>query len=252
MNRQVPTQHYLLIGRGRLANHLAHFFDLKNISYLRWSRLDSIEDLNRFVPLAKKILLAISDDAIESFIQQNHLPPQKTIHFSGALSTSFAVQLHPLMTFSLELYEKETYEAISFVSPESTPHLKELLPELENPHYFIPQGSEAFYHALCVLSGNGTTLLWQAVLNEFQKKFSIPSSALWPYLEQIVINLQSNPATALTGPWARNDLKTIQRNERALTHSPFLEIYQSFLENYKSRSQETALTSKGVFYENRT
>lgn len=245
MNRQVPTQHYLLIGRGRLANHLAHFFDLKNISYLRWSRLDSAEDLDRFVLLAKKILLAISDDAIDSFIKKHHLPVEKTIHFSGALSTPMALQLHPLMTFSFELYDKHVYETMSFVSPASTPSLKELLPELDNPHYLIPEGSEALYHALCVLSGNGTTLLWQTVLTQFQQKFSIPSSALWPYLEQIVQNLQKNPTTALTGPWVRNDEKTIQRNEQALAGSSLLKIYHSLSENYQSRA-------KGVFHENRT
>lgn len=234
MNRQVPTQHYLLIGRGRLANHLAYYFDLKNISFLRWSRLDSTEDLHKFIPLAKKILLAINDDAIEPFCKWHNLPAEKTIHFSGALSTPLAWQLHPLMTFSNQLYDLPAYEKLSFVSPEQTPSLSELIPELPNPHHLIPQGSEALYHALCVLSGNGTTLLWQTVAKQFQQKFSIPSSALWPYLDQIVDNLKKNPETALTGPWVRNDLKTIQRHERALANSSLFDVYQSLFENYQS------------------
>lgn len=229
MNRQVPTKkYYLLIGRGRLARHFAHYFDLKNIPYLQWSRADSSEDLKKFLAVSEKIFLAISDDAIESFILENSLPSEKTVHFSGALSTPLAFQLHPLMTFSHELYDLETYESMSFVSTTHTPPLEKILPELRNAHYYIPEGKESLYHALCVLSGNGTTLLWQTVLEQFEKTLSIPAQALWPYLEQIVFNLQKNPQSALTGPWVRNDQKTIQKNEHALQSSSLASLYHSF------------------------
>jgi 2-dehydropantoate 2-reductase len=237
MNRQVPTSYYLLIGRGRLATHLAAYFDLKNISYLQWSRIDSLDDLQKFILISRRIFLAISDDAIEPFIKSHQLPREKTIHFSGALSTPFAYQLHPLMTFAKQVYDLETYESLSFVSPEGTPTLSELIPELSNKHYFIPEGREAFYHALCVLAGNGTTLLWQTAMEQFQKTLGLPPEAVWPYLEQIVSNLQKNPHTALTGPWARNDQKTILKNERALASSALGSLYHSF---------------QGVYHEDRT
>ncbi len=242
MNRQVPTNYYLLIGRGRLATHFAAYFEIKNIPFLQWSRVDSPDDLKKFSLLSKRIFLAISDDAIEPFITTHQLPPEKTVHFSGALSTPLAYQLHPLMTFSKEPYEKETYESMAFVSatsafPNHSPTLSELIPELSNKHYFIPEGREAFYHALCVLSGNGTTLLWQAAIEHFQKTLGLPAEAVWPYLEQIIFNLQKNPATALTGPWARDDRKTILKNERALQSTALGSLYQSF---------------QGVFHEDRT
>jgi 2-dehydropantoate 2-reductase len=246
MNRQVPANYYLIIGRGRLATHLAHYFHLKNISFLQWSRLDSTQDLEKFVALSKRIFVAISDDAIENFIITHQLPLDKTIHFSGALTTSLALQLHPLMTFSPDLYDLATYEAFCFVSPQGSPGLYELIPELQNPHYFIPAGHEAFYHALCVLSGNGTTLLWQNVLEQFQKNLSIPPSALWPYLEQIVFNLQKNPYNALTGPWVRHDQKTIQKNEKALQSSSLSSLYRSLTETYNK-----SFYHKGVSHENR-
>ncbi len=242
MNRQVPTNYYLLIGRGRLATHLAAYFEFKNIPFLQWSRVDSLDDLKKFIPMSQRIFLAISDDAIEPFITTHQLPRDKTIHFSGALSTPLAYQLHPLMTFAKELYEPETYETMAFIStasvfPNSAPSLSELIPELSNKHYFIPEGREAFYHALCVLSGNGTTLLWQAAIEQFQKTLGLPVEAVWPYLEQIIFNLQKNPATALTGPWARNDQKTILKNEHALQSTALGSLYQSF---------------QGVYHEDRT
>ena len=242
MTRQVPTYYYLLIGRGRLATHLAAYFKFKNIPFLQWSRVDSLDDLKKFILLSKRIFLAISDDAIEPFITAHQLPRDKAIHFSGALSTPLAHQLHPLMTFAKDLYDPETYESMAFVSaasafPNTAPTLKDLIPELSNKHYFIPEGREAFYHALCVLSGNGTTLLWQAAIEHFQKTLDLPAEAVWPYLEQIIFNLQKNPTTALTGPWARNDRKTILKNEHALQSTALGSLYHSF---------------QGVYHEDRT
>lgn len=235
MHRQVPTDYYFIIGRGRLARHFCRYFELKNIPFLQWSRVDSAEDLKKFLPVSKLALLAISDDSIEGFAQENSLSPEKTVHFSGALSTPCALQLHPLMTFSKDLYDLQTYESFCFVSPHGTPALANLIPELSNKHFFIPQGSEALYHALCVLSGNGTTLLWQTVLEQFKTQFSLPQEALSPYLEQTVFNLQKNSATALTGPWARNDQSTILKNTNALQNTPLATLYKSLSDLYKKQ-----------------
>lgn len=221
------------------------YFELKNISFLQWSRADSPEDLKNFLAVSKLIFLAISDDAIEKFIADHQLPHQRTIHFSGALSTPKALQLHPLMTFAKELYDLKTYESLSFVSTQGTPALSSLIPELSNKHYLIPRGSEALYHALCVLSGNGTTLLWQTVLAQFQQQFSIPQEALWPYLEKIVFNLQKNSATALTGPWVRNDQTTIAKNAEALQGSQLAPLYKTLCETY-SKQQNVFLSQRSL------
>lgn len=239
MIRQVPTkEHYLIIGRGRLAKHLAYYLDLKNIPYLQWSRIDSQQDLRRFLVLARVVFLAISDDAIEPFIKTHQLSPEKTVHFSGALATPLAQQLHPLMTFSHDLYEPEVYEKMSFISSQGATPLTDIIPELQNSHFIIPSGSESFYHALCVLGGNGTTLLWQTLIEQFQNKLAIPPEALWPYLEQIIKNLRHHTHTALTGPWVRNDLSTIQKNVHALqNHSSLQNLYHSLNETYKSQNE---------------
>ncbi len=239
MNRQVPTTYYLIIGRGRLARHMCRYFELKNIPFLQWSRADAPEDLIKFLNVSKLVFLAISDDTIENFITKHKLSADNTVHFSGALSTPRALQLHPLMTFSEQLYDLQTYESFAFVSPQDTPALSLLIPELSNKQYFIPPGSEALYHALCVLSGNGTTLLWQTVFEQFTQRFSIPQEALWPYLEQIVYNLQKNSSTALTGPWVRNDQGTISKNTLALQNTSLANLYKSFSDTFKSQQAET-------------
>ena len=68
MQRQVPLT-YLLIGNGRLARHLAHYFTAKNLAYTQWNRRDKdLSELQDLSQQADYILLLIRDDQIDSFI----------------------------------------------------------------------------------------------------------------------------------------------------------------------------------------
>lgn len=234
MSRQVPF-YYLIIGQGRLAQHLKHYFALEGLSFLNWHRQQPIENLQTLVEHAEKVLLAVSDDAIEDFILKNNVPKEKAIHFSGSLDTKLAYQLHPLMTFSHELYKHEDYLKIPFITTYDSPSLEELIPELTNPFYQIDREHVEMYHALCVLSGNGTILLWQKVFEDFENKLGVPKKALMPYLQRILTNLLFNPDKALTGPWVRSDEGTIEKNKLALKKDKFLPLYESFHDLYKDR-----------------
>src|ERR671927_129401 len=100
-----------LIGDGRLARHLAHYFLLADQPLQRWSRrMLAAQGLTWQAALqdCDTILLAVSDRAIEPLASEIRTTPgfedRTLIHFSGALFTPLAWGYHPLMTFSDTLY----------------------------------------------------------------------------------------------------------------------------------------------------
>lgn len=137
------------------------------------------------------------------------------------------------MTFGPELYDLDTYRRIAFVLDAGGSPLHELFPGLPNPSFTIPAGERAYYHALCVMAGNFSVLLWRKLFDELQQRFGIPATAAYPYLAQMAANLQRDPAGALTGPLVRRDLETIHANLKALEGDPFHAIYSAFARAYE-------------------
>src|SRR5438309_769347 len=78
------------------------------------------------------------------------------------------------------------------------PPLSALLPGVPNESYRVPASARPLYHALCVLAGPGTTLLWQKLFRELEARWGIPRAAVIPYLRQITRNLETSD-TPLTG-----------------------------------------------------
>lgn len=228
---QVPT--YAIIGNGRMARHMCHYLSLLNIPHQQWSRQSSAS-LEASVSDCHHVLLLISDQAIEPFIQAHACLKDKClVHFSGALTTRLAHAAHPLMTFSESLYRQEDYRKVVFVIEHKGPEFSKLCPGLPNQSYSIPVSQKPLYHSLCVLSGNFTTILWQKVFHEFEEKLQLPREVLYPYLEKTMQNLMSGRQDVLTGPIARNDTTTIDANITALTDDPFQQVYQAIVEAYK-------------------
>lgn len=232
--RQVPL--YTIIGAGRLAQHLAYYLNQLCLPFQQWSRsIDPAEkELKRVLQNAQHVLLAINDSAIEPFINthSNDLHNKVIVHFSGSLITASAHGAHPLMAFSSNLYSEDIYPRIPFILEYDSPAFDILLPKLPNPHFRIPKHDKTFYHALCVLGGNFTCLLWQKLFQEFAQRWQIPREALHLYLQQNVANLINQPEQALTGPLVRNDQLTLIKNLAALQGDPFQQVYESFVNAY--------------------
>ena len=230
--RQVPT--YLIIGNGRVARHFCRYFDFLGISYTQWHRRLPVADLARVLPDATHILLLIRDDAIEGF-SKAHLSDCAAlkIHFSGALTVAGGHGAHPLMTFGTEMYGIEKYQSIPFVVDRGAPDFATLLPGLANTHVRLDPQDKAKYHALCVMAGNFSCLLWQKLFDCLEKDFNIPVDIAHPYLRQQTENLLKDHVSALTGPLARGDTATIARNLAALKDDPLQAVYESFVQAYK-------------------
>jgi 2-dehydropantoate 2-reductase len=235
--RQVP--HYFIIGNGRVARHFQHYFSLLQLSYSNWHRQEPLARLAEKIPYASHILLLISDSGIENFIS-THLKNTNSLlmHFSGSLTSTLAYGTHPLMTFGENLYSLEQYQTIPFVIDHDAPDFAEMFPHLPNQHVRLRRELKAKYHALCVLSGNFSCMLWQKLFNSLEKEFNLSPEIAHPYFLQQTKNIFTNPNTALTGPLVRNDVETIQKNLAALASDPFQEVYESFVKCYQQLPKE--------------
>jgi 2-dehydropantoate 2-reductase len=243
---QVPE--LLLIGDGRLARHLKHYFEQLGLSHATWSRRAFAEGrspaLSGLVAPDTRVLLAISDGAIEPFITSHpELEGARKIHFSGRLSTPLAYGAHPLFSFASTLYERELYDRIPFIVDRGAPPLSELIPGLPNPSFEIDPEQRARYHALCVLAGNFTTLLWRKFFFELGWELDLPREQALPYLESIVRGLQGQGAP-LSGPLARGDQATIENNIQALEGDPFQEVYRAFVSAYELQGRKSSAPGK--------
>jgi predicted short-subunit dehydrogenase-like oxidoreductase (DUF2520 family) len=230
---QVPDTTYGIVGDGRMARHMAHYLTALNIPFKQWARKTSKQTPIEVLGQCPIILVLIKDSAIESFI--NAWPDLRTkqlIHFSGALVSPLASGFHPLMTFGNELYSLSQYEQIPFIGEKGGVAFKKVFPNLKNPFYAIDAQLKPLYHALCVMSGNFSVLLWQSLFDGLEKKMMIPRQAALPYLQQITQNLITQGEKALTGPISRKDYPTLLRNIAALDDNPLQEIYLAFIKAY--------------------
>jgi predicted short-subunit dehydrogenase-like oxidoreductase (DUF2520 family) len=181
------------------------------------------------------ILLLIKDAEIEPFIRKNSfLQSRQLIHCSGSVVTELAVGYHPLFSFSRTLFEKATYESIPIICDAGGPGFKDAFPMLPNPWITIETSLKPYYHALCVLSGNFTTLVWQKTFREFELRLGIPPRFALLYLRSIVHNLAHSPTDALTGPLARKDTQTIRNNLAALEGDPYVHLYKAICDIVES------------------
>jgi hypothetical protein len=225
-----------IVGDGRVASHFQHYLRLLGNPVRAWSRRGQVSSPVESLASCETVLLLIRDGEIEPFISLwPALLEKRLVHFSGSLGTSFAEAAHPLMAFGPDLYDLDTYCGIPFVLDEGTTPFDELLPHLPNPWFTIPSGERPYYHALCVMAGNFSTLLWLKLFEELHGRYGIPTSAAHPYLAQTATNLRVNPGAALTGPLCRDDVQTIDANLKALAGDPFRGVYAAFVSAFERR-----------------
>jgi len=235
---------YAIVGGGRLARHFSEYFRQLEILHTRWTRdprssfnsfaiPDARQRLQATIREADRVLLLVSDDSIVTVLRQYpFLHEKQLIHCSGSLSVPGVAGAHPLMTFAGQLYPLDTYRRIPFVL-EAGAGFNNLFPGLQNPHFVIGAGDKSRYHAMCVMAGNFSQLLWKSVADRFERDLDLPAGILHPYLRQAAENFISSPNSALTGPLARNDGKTIERNLSALGDDPLEDLYAAFMRFYQ-------------------
>ena len=238
--RQVPTSTaapFGIVGNGRVARHFHHYFSLLGLPVAVWSRNPKGPAPPEALGNCRTILVLIPDAQIDPFIDTwPALREKRLVHCSGSLVTSAAESAHPLMTFGPALYDLEDYREIPFVLEAGGTPLTRLLPGLPNPSFAIPAADRPYYHALCVIAGNGSTMLWVKLFEELQDRFGIPASAAHPYLRRVATNVIADGRTALTGPLVRGDMKTVTDNLNALEGDAFHAVYAALRKVYAQGS----------------
>ena len=238
--RQVPEQHATplgIVGSGRVARHFHHYFTLLGLPVCVWSRRGRAPSPPDALASCRTVLLLIRDEAIVPFVDAwPALQEKRLVHCSGSLVTPAAEGAHPLMTFGPTLYELAEYRAIPFVLDAGGTPFAELLPGLQNPSFMIPAVERPYYHALCVMAGNFSTILWVKLFDELHRRFGMPASAAHPYLARVAANVMADADQALTGPLSRGDAKTVTANLRVLEADPFHAVYSAFAKVYDQRS----------------
>jgi predicted short-subunit dehydrogenase-like oxidoreductase (DUF2520 family) len=216
---------YGLVGRGRAALHIARYLELEGRQVTRWHR-GLPNPPAEVLGGAGVILLAISDGALAPFIAANpELGDRTLVHFSGSQTVEGADGLHPLMTFGPEPYDLRTYRSIPFVEETGNRRFREIFPGLVNPVWALDPELKPLYHALCVLAGNFTTLLWLKAMDDFENRLGLPRELLGPFLERTAANTLAHGRAAVTGSLARAETGTIDRDLHGLAGDPYRQVY---------------------------
>ncbi len=267
--RQNSLTRVLLVGDGQLAKVLWNQLKAKQVAK-QWSRKTNHKTNQTFSEVVAEfnpthVWIAISDGSIEKFATENSefLKGRTVVHFAGS-RPSFSVQAsgettmvasaHPLTTFASSI-EPENFASIPFVLDLDSPPLSDLLPGFSNPSVRLNSKDRGYYHALCVMAGNFTVMLWEAMGARFDQLGERPNSGsaeapserishatLNAFRDQIFENLASaaaaeNRISVLSGPLSRGDAETIahHRSElRARGEIPLLKIYDGFLELHRT------------------
>src|SRR5918999_5204802 len=155
--RQVPgaVTPIGVVGGGRLARHFLHYLGLLGIPVRVWSRHAPVPNPIEALADCRTVLLLIRDDQIVPFTDAWPLRDKRLVHCSGSVVTDAAESAHPLMTFGHHLYDIAVYRRTPFILEQGRTPFNELFPELPNPWFTIPADDRRYYHALCVLAGNG-------------------------------------------------------------------------------------------------
>ncbi|MBF0409176.1 MAG: DUF2520 domain-containing protein [Candidatus Riflebacteria bacterium] len=246
--RQVPCNRdslslfcYGIIGAGRIARHISRYFDLAGVPYIQKGCRDlSSQEIISTFSECEILLVVISDDQIEEFIKTKlgFHPKSAIVHFSGCLSLPGIQSAHPLMTFADGLYDLEFYKRIPFVCEKNKTRFTDLFPALQNTVHYIDSESKTYYHALCVMAGNFTTLLWQKLFRGFEISLGIPHESAHLYMQKIAENLILAPEKALTGPFARGDDRVIEKHFAALRNDSFCGVYSAFAELFGKKLEK--------------
>lgn len=227
---------YLVLGSGRWATHLQRLLTLSRVDHLNWNRQQHADaELEVRAADCTHLWIAVSDQAIAPLTERLRSLDKTLLHSSGALEIDGAHSVHPPMSFRPSLYDDDFYSRLAFVTTSTLPR-EQLIPGLANPLSVIPPEKKAFYHAMCVLAGNGSVLLWQKFFREMQD-LGLPPETARQYCERVSENLLTDPATALTGPLVRGDRMTLLKNLNSLDNDPYQDVLQALIQAYHQESQ---------------
>ncbi|MGQ7844474.1 DUF2520 domain-containing protein [Granulosicoccus sp. 3-233] len=213
-----------------MATHWTAYLGMLGMNCSQWARAsDDAAALTSRLADADQVFLAISDDSLEGF-HDEHLKyfAGPVYHFSGCHLSPTMRSCHPLMTFGTELHEPDVYRSLTLVLESEDADGPSLFSGFPNPVVSIPAQSKPLYHALCVMSCNFPQIIWKNTVARF-KQLGVSADSLSPLLSVTLENSLNIPGGSVTGPLARNDALTIEKNIQSLHSDAEKELYRSFV-----------------------
>ena len=253
-----------IIGVGRLGGALALALSEKNYTIRQLvshkkdvSRIANLISLSPEI-LSSKNLETLSPDVIfittpDSEIQVlAELLARKlkntpiVFHTSGALSSEIlrslkeigceTGSLHPLVSVSDAIAGSKSFKDVFFCvegTPATVTIAEKIVADLEGKAFTVPTEFKALYHASAVMASGHLVALF-SVAAEMLVTCGLSETeaqkVLLPLVESTINNLKTQSfAKALTGPFARADVKTLQLHLEALSERALpqtIEIYR--------------------------
>jgi len=189
--------------------------------------------------LAMFVLIAVSDDALESLATQlarnkAFAKYQVVAHVSGALSSAVLApakelcgakigSAHPLQMFPSVQSALNAMPGSHWFcegDDDALAVLKTLVEKIGGIPHVIPSASKTLYHCASVVASNYLTTLMDLSLN-IAERAGLERESAWEFLSPLVdatiANIKkSGTAAALTGPIARGDVETVRLHLDAL------------------------------------
>lgn len=257
-----------IVGCGKLGKTLARLWTREaafTIQCVLNSSLDSGKQVVSFIGAGNAVddysalraadvwLIATPDDRIpaccEELARSGKLTPQTIVfHCSGALPSSVlqaakdagaaVASIHPIRSFAIpELAAKEF--AGTYCGMEGDPLALDVLNEafaaIGARMVPIHANSKTIYHSAAVFACNYLVTLLDVALHAYEK-CGVPQDVALLMMEPLVRGTVENvfrigPASALTGPIARGDIATAEKQAHAVTawDQDYGELYRQFI-----------------------
>jgi predicted short-subunit dehydrogenase-like oxidoreductase (DUF2520 family) len=208
---------FAIVGRGRLGNALAAALRASTTEFEVIGPLGHDPDLTG----AEAVLLCVPDSQIG--LAAADVPPGPLVgHCSGAtglevLAPHEAFSLHPLMTVTTSGARfAGAGAAIAGSTPRAEALARQLANTLELKPVVIPDADRAAYHAAASIASNFLVTL-EAMAERVAATTGVERELLVPLVRATVENwAELGAEKALTGPVARGDEATVERQREAI------------------------------------
>ena len=234
----------------KLISRKTKYTSLKNLG-----RAENVDELTQ----ADLIIIAISDDAIETVTKQlaaafatrskaarRRTPPRIAMHTSGALGANvldplkpagFVVgSIHPLISISNpETGANWLTRAYFSLEGDSQAVMvgRRLVRQLGGKSFQIKPEMKALYHAAALMASPNLTALFDIALEMLSRCGISPTRArhvLLPLVESTLANLvRQDPRSALTGTFKRGDLATGIKHINAIKSEKLIASLQAYV-----------------------
>ena len=220
-----------------------------------------------FIAESDIIIISVQDNEIDNVVKRIsrlnvNLKDKIFLHTSGALSSevfeilkinkSCAGSFHPIQTFSKRRSSKSNVFKGIYFGIEGGVNAKKLQKELcakfESHYIEIPKEKKLIYHTACVIASN-FLVTYINILDDLLKNIGYKEEETYKVFEPIIIETLLNISKygnvkSLTGPFERNDVKTIKGHLKAMQ-----EEHPLLVPFYVSLARETvkvALKKKSI------